>query len=56
MAFRPDNLLPELDLHVICRFDFRSIRRHLIENSKLDKCFLMASTATFEIPQSRIDS
>lgn len=55
MIFRPDNLLPEQDLDVMCRCDLRSIRRHLIEHSKLDEFFLMATT-TFEITRSRIDS
>lgn len=56
MVFRPENLLPELDLDVMYRFDLRSIRRQLIEHSKLDQFFLMASTNTFEITLSRIDS
>lgn len=56
MVFRPDNLLPELGLDVVYRFDLRSMSRQLIEHSKLDKFFLMASTTVFEIMRSRIDS
>lgn len=56
MVFGPDNLLPELDLDVMYRFDLRSMSRQLIEHSKLDKFFLIASTTRFEIMLSKIDS
>lgn len=39
MVFRLDNLLPELDLDVVYRFDLRSMSKQLIEHSKLDEFF-----------------